>query len=66
MKLKSIQDEQPKVGVEVLCLRDSDNEYFVGSYCGQSEVYEGKHVFMELRECIHFDDVTHWCELPKP
>lgn len=33
MKLKSIQDEQPEVGAEVLCLRDIDN-YFVGHYDG--------------------------------
>ena len=64
MELKSIQDELPEINVEVLCFRDGC-DYFVGCYDGQSEHFDGKHVFVESRECIHFNDVTHWCELPK-
>ena len=64
MNLKSIEEAQPEIGTEVLCLRE-ENDYFVGSYDGQSDLYDGKHVFSESRECVCFDDVTHWCELPK-
>lgn len=62
MKLKSIEVEQPEINQEVLCLR-GDNDYFVGRYDGLND--DGKHTFIESRECVFFDDVTDWCALPK-
>lgn len=60
MEVFSIKDHPPEYCVEVLCYRAEYDDWFVGHREGW---FDGDR-YIESRECIPFDDVTHWAHLP--